>query len=103
MVKLYSENGHYNGHYNGNGHHEEKTPSWWAPRGKVEHSDREMAARAFNLGSDARINGLSLCDNPYPSNGLLTKYWEQGWQDVEQNWGKWARWPVTPIPTVSEG
>lgn len=102
MVRLYSENGRYNGHLNGNGngHHEEKIPAWWAPRGKVEHSDRELQARAFNLGCDARINGQSLWKDPYPHDGHLTTYWRKGWHDVDQHWGEWAKGSVPPLPEV---
>lgn len=103
MVRLYSDNGHFNGHLNGdgNGHHVNGNgkPPFHIPQGKTEHSDRELRARAFNLGSDARIRGDSLWDDPY-AGGILTQFWRQGWHDVDQHWGAWAKGPVMVLPEV---
>jgi len=44
------------------------------------------AQRAFNLGSDARLDGLLLNDCPFPPGGTPWSYWRAGWEDVETHW-----------------
>lgn len=81
--------------HSNNGHIKNGQLKYW-------ESETERRAKAFNKGSDARIAGRSLMTNPYPVEGSLTDYWIQGWKDVNNNWGLWARWPVMSIPDVSE-
>lgn len=60
-------------------------------------------AEFFNAGSDARLAGVPLADNPYPPQGdSRYSYWRMGWIDVEKHWGEWARWPVVKLPPVEE-
>lgn len=63
---------------------------------------------AFNAGSDARIAGRSMLDNP---NLAVTAagpektrwvYWRMGYSDVAKNWGVRAKWPVRRLPLVRE-
>lgn len=81
-----STNGHCNGHTDG--------PLI------LTKTDAQLRAEAFNRGSDARIAGKSLWADPYAKNGHLTYFWRQGWHDVDNHWGEWARWPVAEIPHV---
>ena len=56
-------------------------------------------AHAFNMGCDARIAGVPFKDNPY-SKYKGGAYWEMGWRDVDENWGRKAKWPVKKLPEV---
>lgn len=59
---------------------------------------KEKIDRAFNMGSDARIFGDSLQDNPFvETDEFLFKAWRRGWLDVHSHYGKDAKWPVAPI------
>lgn len=61
--------------------------------------------RAFNEGCQARIEGRPTSDCPYdgsighPQRALFLR-WQIGWRDVNQNWGRDARWPVKELSTV---
>ena len=44
-------------------------------------------ARPFNLGSDARLAGLSRAENPYKQGTISRTYWFYGWDDVDSHWG----------------
>jgi hypothetical protein len=62
----------------------------------------DSGRRAFNLGSDARIDGVPLNSNPYPSDSVTNHIaWRMGWLDVSENWGKLARWPIRSLPAIS--
>jgi hypothetical protein len=55
-------------------------------------------SEAFNKGSDARIQGVALHDNPYD---CLAKagWWEKGWIDADKFWAKDAkRWFPKLLP-----
>jgi ribosome modulation factor len=51
-------------------------------------NDTDDLRLAFNQGSQARIDGKPLSDNPYQERGRLRNYWEQGWHDVDWHWPK---------------
>ncbi len=56
---------------------------------------------AFNMGSQARIDGLSLlCCPPGRANCLEQRAWKDGHTHVSLNWGRYARWFVRPLPMV---
>lgn len=48
-------------------------------------------ARAFNLGSDARLAGQPIDANPYSRAESYWKRWREGWQDVNLHWCAWVR------------
>jgi hypothetical protein len=58
--------------------------------GTMPHDfDEEVSlARAFSLGSDARIAGKHISENPYRLIELHREadYWRKGWWHVSQNW-----------------
>ena len=58
-------------------------------------------AKAFNIGSDARIAGLPLSYNPYIVNTVLYKEWIRGWRDVHRYWGIFALVPVKLLPEIA--
>lgn len=60
----------------------------------------DQRAKAFNEGSDARIRGRLVIDNPYGGDVELGNQWRAGWWDVEKYWGAWAKKPVAPLPKV---
>ena len=64
--------------------------------------DRQALSRAFNLGCDARLQGLPVTANPFSSTSSLSNYklWRNGFWDVHNNWGKWAKWPIMPLPEI---
>jgi hypothetical protein len=73
---------------------------------------KELKARAFNEGSDCRLRGGHIRDNPYLKEGKYSPLWEEwrhGYFDVERFWGKGAlnknrsayKWPVKPLPEVN--
>ena len=55
---------------------------------------------AFNLGSDARIDGRTVLANPFKPGTVEGLYWQKGWEDVNRHWGKWASWPIKRLPSV---
>lgn len=63
-----------------------------------------MSARAFNMGSDARIRGASRKANPFHHCEEGTEYfaWRDGWNDADLFWGKWAE-HYRMLPLVMEG
>lgn len=66
----------------------------------------ETAEQAFNAGSDARLAGEPLSENPLDltvERGLWDM-WRAGWRHVNQFWGTLAlnRWPVKTLPDVRE-
>jgi len=46
----------------------------------------------FNEGCDARLMGEPLSWNPYPPNSTAAWGWRMGWKDVDENWGRNAKW-----------
>lgn len=56
--------------------------------------------RAFNEGSDARIAGETPAANPHLIGTQEAIYWQQGWEDVNKHWGKWASWAVRRLPSI---
>ena len=74
--------------------HLKKKPPW----------DDSFSSKAFNQGSDARITGDQLTENPYRKGDRHTwEQWEKGWLDVDRFWGIWARWPIRKLPEVRLG
>lgn len=60
-------------------------------------------AAAFNAGSDARLAGAPLTDNPYLGIGdaaKLSRAWANGWHDVATYWGRISRRPVRKLQPV---
>ena len=58
-------------------------------------------AAAFGRGSDARIQGEPLENNPYPSCDCNDrKSWSRGWLHADQFYGVDARWPHRVLPAV---
>lgn len=57
--------------------------------GPMEQRQKEIA-KAFNVGSDARIAGQPLTSNPYLDEGLARE-WRHGWKDVDEHWGELAK------------
>lgn len=57
----------------------------------------------FNLGSDARLDGVALDCNPFKQTESLQRYrgWRDGWLDVDGYFGRAARWPVRRLPVVT--
>jgi hypothetical protein len=64
----------------------------------------ERVVIAFNLGSDARLNGYELTDNPHCllSAGFEHDAWRSGWLYVHRFWGVAAkgRYPVRRLPIL---
>ncbi len=62
-----------------------------------------IRARAFNLGSDARIQGVQYISNPFFEAAEPDQYrwWHRGWRDVDRNWGIEAHWPIRTLPEVT--
>ena len=60
-----------------------------------------MMELAFNEGSDARLLGRPLSENPY-LDMHAHKIWREGWFDVDQNWGSdvKGRWRFRPLRAV---
>jgi hypothetical protein len=54
-------------------------------------------AKAFNLGSDARLAGLPLAANPYQEPELHDCWW-RGWQHVAKHWPR----QLPPVPEESK-
>lgn len=54
---------------------------------------------AFNKGSQARIDGVPVWENPY-EDLVLAGWWEKGWWDANDHWGEQAKWSVTPLPRL---
>lgn len=57
---------------------------------------------AFNLGSQARMEGLLPADNPF--RGLFIQKrmaWVAGWAHVDRYYGQDARWPIRPLPSIN--
>lgn len=58
----------------------------------------------FNEGSDARLSGLSVSDNPYIArrNSPESFAWISGWRDCSRHWGKQAgpHHHVRPLPPL---
>lgn len=48
------------------------------------------SAKAFNLGSDARLNGETLEDCPFPDDEGRAS-WEHGWRHVNTHWPRRLR------------
>ena len=72
----------------------------------------ERVVIAFNLGSDARLNGYELTDNPHCllSAGFEHDAWRSGWLHVHRFWGTarntrhWVRrLPILDADFVPEG
>jgi hypothetical protein len=65
--------------------------------------DNGADALAFNLGSDARLEGKSPQANPYQVGASEFWNWERGWCHVDTQWGVGVgeRWKVKPLPFVS--
>lgn len=59
-----------------------------------------LAHKPFNQGADARHRGDPLNRNPFPPGTRQGLWWENGWREVEQHWGKRAKWPIRQIPLV---
>lgn len=61
----------------------------------MKHSEAAKA-RVFGAGSDARFRGEPKTTNPYHGDEQKTEHaaWKAGWEDLNKNWGKGARWPV---------
>ena len=72
------------------------------PRPQTLRRQIDVLAVAFNEGSGARIEGRPLSHNPYV-NLYGRACWNQGWRDVDENWGSEVRgrWPFQPLPAVS--
>ena len=64
------------------------------------HIEDGERARAFNLGSDARLAGVpfTACESPCE----LKAMWQDGWLDVHRFWGHWSKTPVKRLPWVPE-
>lgn len=56
--------------------------------------------KAFNLGSDARVEGLYVTSNPYYPGSAEHIYWIRGWEDVNKHWGQWAKWPIRRLSSL---
>lgn len=69
------------------------------PEEAAEEHELRMR-RAFNKGSDARINGFSLALSPYEAGTPEDFNWRYGWTDVHRHWGAYAKHPVPPLPFV---
>lgn len=57
-------------------------------------------AKAFSLGSDARLHGEPLSACP-----LTTKWaadWRCGWRDVDRAYATEARGPHKPLPPIKQ-
>lgn len=56
---------------------------------------------AFNFGSDARLRGISIMDNPYASTEYAS-WWVNGWRHANTSWGKdvRGRWRIRTLPHV---
>jgi len=63
---------------------------------KFVSESTEKLARAFNEGSDARINGVCISENPYE--GKQATSWVEGWSDVHNHWGTWVKRRCQPTP-----
>lgn len=65
--------------------------------------DNPAIARAFNLGSDARLAGVPLSDNDYSSD-QKDEYqsWRRGWNDVHYFWGHDSKRLYRPLPPIRE-
>jgi hypothetical protein len=66
--------------------------------------DQAAIAQAFSAGSDARIAGWGLADNPYVSTSdnptrRLYAAWKQGWRHVEAAFGLDSKWATLRLPT----
>ena len=58
---------------------------------------------AFNLGSDARLRGVSPTRNPFFGvNEYQALHWEMGWTHCNRFWGIDAKWPVRGLPQVRD-
>jgi ribosome modulation factor len=62
----------------------------------------EDMAKAFGLGSDARLVGQSVDKNPFYHNSELREQWESGWLDAQYHWGEEVRnrWQYKRLPLV---
>ncbi len=59
--------------------------------------------RAFNRGADARLAGEPVSVNPFTDyDTLMASYFTRGWNEVNKNWGKDAKWWVKPLPPIRE-
>lgn len=70
----------------------------------TEYTQEELD-RAFNAGSDARIQGQGIGTNPHSLRDPLSTSWRSGWCDVrdhygEENWRLRRPWPIRPLPTL---
>jgi hypothetical protein len=65
-------------------------------------ANNEEGAKAFNLGSDARLAGFPRTSNPFGKTDKLEWYWESGWSHVHKYWGRDARWLVRRLVRVLE-
>lgn len=62
---------------------------------------QSLEARAFNRGSDARLAGVPLNQNPYPSDTPDRTAWLRGWIDADMFWGIEVR-NAKPLPPIME-
>lgn len=61
------------------------------PLRRTSDTSAARIAEAFNAGSDARINGYELSDNPNVGFGSIREAWSAGWLDVQKFWGAAAK------------
>ena len=55
-------------------------------RDMAEGMNEMTPQRSFNLGSDARLAGTALEDNPFVEGTVPWSCWVQGWENVERCW-----------------
>jgi len=63
-------------------------------------TETDFYTEAFNRGSDDRVKGKSLSDNPYLPGTPQGRTWRRGWCDVDRWWGSNATHRTRALPSV---
>ena len=66
----------------------------------MKQQEEQRVAWAFNVGSDARLRGVHLDDNPFPKDDPHHEGWRRGWLDCHSVFGRDAMWPTQDLPRV---
>lgn len=62
----------------------------------ITNAERDFC---FGKGSDDRLAGKPLTDNPFWYESELLA-WRAGWLHAERYWGVDAKWPIRKLPAV---
>ena len=67
---------------------------------KKKSGMQSLLAKCFSAGCEARMRGIPISGNPNPGGNNQHAYWRKGWKEIDQNFGREARWVVAALPRV---